>query len=110
MDIIFFDKIRRLLNKQEYDKIMLMFVDLDYSKDSLKLINYSLRSDYDMFEDFMNYLAFLQKFNYRQMRYFNEYEHQVFDGLNYFDPEFRYEDDYDKYLYFKNNIMNGRNP
>ena len=105
MNLIFFRHLNKLINQQKYIEILIVFLDLDYQPESLKLIHYSLNNNYDIFIDFISYLAFLHHINFNELRYFTDKEELILSTLSIYDEDYIYDDDYERYLYYKNKVL-----
>ena len=112
MEMIFFSKLNKLMNQyfiiknNKYkDEIIMLFLNLDYKPSSLHLINYSLEYDYDLFNEFIEFLAFTNLINFKTLKPLSDNELYLLDGLIFIDNELAY-DQYELFLLYQQNIEN----
>ena len=98
IEIIFFRNLSKLMDKYYLNpsninrtNILVIFVDLKYSISSMKLINYALEHDYDMFQEFIGFLAFNNGINFNDLKQFSDFELYYLDGLIFNDNELAYD-------------------
>ena len=107
MEILFFKKLKKLMNNylitknNKYkDQILLIFLNLNYKTSSLHLINYSITNDFDLFDEFVSFLAFTNLINFKTLKPLTNNELYLLDGLIMLDNQLIY-DDFERFEWYK---------
>jgi hypothetical protein len=98
MGLVFIINLKKLIDKYHKTKddkyrvkIISIFLDFDFSPEELKLMNFNLMNDFDIFYSFIDFFAFQYNIDFKNIRYITNTELDFLDAVCYQNLELPYD-------------------